>query len=240
LATSRLFEEFSKYVPSNDELGTGAAKVVARQYGRTRAKIKKRFSTLVRETEREIYRNYVRYAEPAGDKVLRRHLRGHGTKGLFRTLNSFFLSVSQSRKSRAGYAFEGIIKGLFKQLGYAFDEHRTINGTPDFVMPSEKHFRKHAVDCIVFTAKRTLRERWRQIVTEGTQGATFFLATIDERITAPELKNILNKKIYLVVPKQLLDENPSYKRSPNVVSFEDFFAEHLDPAVKRWKRRGII
>lgn len=238
LTPSQLFAEFKAAIPSNEELGKRAAKVVAKRFGSTRRAIKRNFSVLVGETGDEIYRNYVRYSEPAGDKVLARFIKRRH-KGLFRILDRFFLSISQSRKARAGAAFEGIIKGLYKQLEYPFDEHRTINGTPDFLMPSEEHFRKHAVDCIVFTAKRTLRERWRQITTEGTQGASFFLATIDDGINARELLNILNKKIYLVVPKELKDI-PTYKGSPHVLSFEEFFSDHLDPAVKRWRRRGVI
>lgn len=146
---------------------------------------------------------------------------------------------AQSRKARAGKAFEGIIRGLFKQCDYPFDENRVINGKPDFIMPSEDHFRAHAADCIIFTAKRTIRERWRQIVTEGTQGAAFFLASLDENVTTEQIGEMRKKKIYLVVPASM-KASTVYKHEPNVLSFEDFFADHLDPAVARWKRHKII
>lgn len=145
-----------------------------------------------------------------------------------------------SRRPRAGSAFEEIIRGLFRQCKYPFDEKATINGTPDFVMPSAKHFGDHATDCIIFTMKRTLRERWRQIVTEGAKGATFFLATLDDSVSANSLRNMREQKIHLVVAADLKSGIDHCKSAPNVTSFEGFFEDYLDPAVARWKRRGVI
>ena len=113
-----------------------------------------------------------------------------------------------------------------------------INGKPDFLMPSEAYFRKNPPDCIIFTAKRTLRERWRQVVTEGAHGAGFFLATIDDKVSDNALKGMLDNRITLVVPEGIRAE--SYPDKNNVLSFKRFFEDHLDPAVERWKRRGVI
>jgi len=94
------------------------------------------------------------------------------------------------------------------------------------------------MDCIIFTVKRTLRERWRQIVTEGTRGFLFYLATIDESIAGRDLSEIRNHRIYLVVPERIRAE--TYSDQPNVISFETFFELHLDPAMKRWRKNKII
>jgi hypothetical protein len=156
----------------------------------------------------------------------------------FRAIDQFFLSLSQSRRARAGKAFEHIIKSLFDVLGYPYTPHPVINGQPDFLLPSEEHFRNNAMDCIIFTVKRTLRERWRQIVTEGTRGYLFFLATIDEKITTSQLEQIQNHRIYVVVPNRIRSE--VYQNQPNVISFEAFFELHLDPAMNRWRTGGVI
>ena len=93
------------------------------------------------------------------------------------------------------------------------------------------------MDCIIFTAKRTLRERWRQIVTEGTKAYGFFLTTLDNDITKSQLDEMKNNKIYIVLPREIVASVPAYQSQANVISYEDFFEDYLDPAVKRWDRQ---
>lgn len=90
------------------------------------------------------------------------------------------------------------------------------------------------MDCIIFTAKRTLRERWRQIVTEGTRGLGFYLSTIDESISANQLDEMRNHRIYLVIPISIKEQVAQYRTAHNVITFEEFFRYHLDLAVTRW------
>ena len=214
--------------------------------------IKSNFSGLIEEIEHNAHTLYKNYERDTGTNAL---LDFFGlTKELipvpvklveklkesFEELNLFFLSLAQSRKARAGKAFEVIIKRLFKALDYPFDEQIVINGKPDFLLPNEKHYTVHAADCIIFTAKRTLRERWRQIVTEGVRGLGFYLATIDEKVTENALKEMKMSRIFLVVPSQLKKTMDHYKVAPNVLTFESFFRQHLDPAMQRWKENGVI
>jgi hypothetical protein len=95
------------------------------------------------------------------------------------------------------------------------------------------------MDCIIFTIKRTLRERWRQIVTEGTRGLGFFLATIDEAVGKNDLDAMRVSRVYLVVPKQLKQNIEAYADALNVITFEDFFKLYLDPAMVRWKSQKV-
>ena len=88
--------------------------------------------------------------------------------------------------------------------------------------------------------KRTLRERWSQIVTEGTRGLGFYLATIDESISARDLGEMIHSRINLVVPTRIKDVRPEYLDAPNVISFENFFRFHVDPAMDRWRAAGVI
>ncbi|MBA7639723.1 hypothetical protein ES703_47383 [subsurface metagenome] len=158
--------------------------------------------------------------------------------GSFSLFDRFFLSLSQARKARAGKTFEKIIRELFRRLNYPFDEHQLINGRPDFLIPSREHFNRNPIDCIIFTVKRTIRERWRQIVTEGTRGLGFFLGTIDTNKSSNELDEMLKHRIYLVVPTNVLSENEQYEAAENVIDFESFFRDHLDPAMVRWHRQN--
>jgi hypothetical protein len=93
---------------------------------------------------------------------------------------------------------------------------------------------------IIFTVKRSLRERWRQIVTEGAKGLGFYLATIDPAVSAVDLKAMQKQKIFLVVPAKFKKDIAHYATAKNVITFEDFFLSYLDPAMARWKRSGIL
>lgn len=214
--------------------------------------IKTNFSRLIGETESRAHEIFREHQKRCGTRALLEFFGLDGglipatpdfmksVEDSFEELNSFFLSLAQSRKTRAGKAFEDIIRRLFKALKYPFDEQIVINGKPDFLLPGKSHYRRHAADCIIFTAKRTLRERWRQIVTEGTRGLGFFLATLDGAVTENQLEEMKDNRIYLVVAGSLKADTKTYKQAPNVITFENFFKFHLDPAMQRWKEAGVI
>lgn len=237
-------------LPNGRDISTAA---INKELGSNRKNstwIKSNFSKLIEDTQITAYKIYLNKERTIIPSIIREVF---GTilpqqpsaddlfKALednFAALDQFFLSLSQSRRARAGKTFEHIIKVLFTILEYPYSPHPVINGNPDFLLPSAKHFKKNAMDCIIFTVKRTLRERWRQIVTEGTRGYLFFLATIDEKITVSQLKQIREHRIYLVVPERISAE--VYSKQPNVISFENFFKLHLDPAMIRWRSAGVI
>jgi hypothetical protein len=231
-----------------------AAEMARREVKRARSisDIKERFDSIVLETEKEFYALYLLYEEKYGGAVIEEfvnHLREKGEiTGLddlgvvlsrhFKLLDRFFVSMGNARKSRAGTAFESIHNSLFKKLSYPFEEQVVINGKPDFLMPSAAYFRRNPIDCVIFTAKRTIRERWRQIVTEGTRGLGFYLATIDAKVSRKQLEEMLIHRIRLVVPEEIRDKY--YTDEDNVLSFRQFFEEHLDPKVELWRKKGII
>ena len=214
--------------------------------------IKKDFSKLAEELQVDAYNLYLKAEEKEGGEAIRVHLSGKvnpkasakeaikEAAKMFKDLDRFFVSLTQSRRARAGEAFEVILKTLFKKLNYPFEEQQVINGKPDFLMPSRKYYDRNAMDCIIFTAKRTLRERWRQIVTEGTRGKGFFLATIDENVSKKSLNEMKENRIYLVMPGNIKAKAANYIDADNVIAFEEFFKHHLDPPVVRWKDKGII
>lgn len=212
--------------------------------------LKRNFSRMIEEIQKDAYRIYLSAEEQAGmnaiRQVLLRRISGSSSSniiieevsGMFSEFNRFFLSLAQSRKPRAGSAFEIVLKTLFKKFDYPFVEQAVINGKPDFLMPSKIYYDINPMDCIIFTAKRTLRERWKQIVTEGTRGLGFFLATIDEEVSNAQLEEMKKNRIHLVVPENI--KLRLYLKAHNVLTFEEFFQYHLDPAVTRWKSKKII
>lgn len=245
-------EEKNIKLENQEKIVTEARDLIKEKYKYSLDEIKDNFDALLEETEKEAYRLYLEYEQKYGKKVFEIFINelvksgelnkvedtGNILGNYFKLFDKFYLSIAQSRKTRAGKGFEKIHNSLFKILNYPFDEQVVINGKPDFLMPSAKHYQKNPMDCIIFTAKRTLRERWRQIVTEGTRGLGFYLATIDEDITASQLKEMLDHRIYLVCPENI--KNRCYPDKINVLSFRQFFKDHLDPKIESWKRNKII
>lgn len=247
-----LADDWGLSVKSQGEILEEAGEIIVEEYGNSPDYIKSNFDELINETEDMAHDLYLEYEQEYGAKVLNKFIDTLVQQGMidelddvgpvlgrhFKALDRFFLSMSQSRKARAGKTFEDIHNSLFKALDYPFDEQQEINGTPDFVMPSAEHFERDPMDAIVFTAKRTIRERWRQIVTEGARGLGFYLATIDEDVSSNQLKEMHEDRIYLVCPKSIKEE--SYPETVNVLSFEHFFMNELDPAMRKWERKDII
>ena len=214
------------------------------------AYIKDNFSGLVSSLQLAAYGFYLAAEREACSKVLAKHLASQieasgaddildAVRQSFFTWDRFYLSLTQSRRQRAGASFETVVQTLFEALGYPYTSQPELSGSrPDFVLPSVEHYRVFAADCIIFTCKRTLRERWRQVVTEGLTGQAFYLATIDEKISAPELNKMKERNIIIVVPAAIKAE--IYGTHLNVISFESFFDHHLDPALNRWKANGVV
>lgn len=241
-----------KHIPTGSAIAERAmAKVLKEQKFNGRSLwLKRNFSMLVEEVQVRAFELYLESQAPAADiafrEILGPLLPSKPTKAQFfellhdnfQAIDRFFLGLGQGRKSRAGSAMEFVIQTLISRLGYPYTPQAKIDGQPDFLFPSVEHFQKMAMDCIIFTVKRTLRERWRQIVTEGSKGLQFFLATIDENIATKELAIMKNHRVWMVVPKRVKAD--CYRKIPNVLTFEDFLAQHLDPAMIRWEKNGVI
>lgn len=111
-----------------------------------------------------------------------------------------FLSVSQSRKTRGGRDFELQLAELLRLADFPFEaqhkQHRV-----DFMLPSYAHYDRDRTQCILLSAKRTLRERWQQVVDElhKMNCPNVFLATTDTKISKSKMKDIAQRNIKLVV-----------------------------------------
>jgi len=247
-----LFEYFNeKMAKPNEIVKAGISRTLGKNEGNIEY-IKKNFSELVLHSEKNAYDIFLeiqkaswshainRYFTPTMDQLDTEKQKADFLMNNFEDLDSFFLSLSQSRKSRGGSSFQYIIKDMLSRLDYPFSEEPVINGKPDFLFPSEEHYRENPMDCIIFTVKRKIRERWRQIVTEGTRGLGFFLATIDEKVSQNQIQEMAANRIYLVVPASIKQKVEHYGDASNVISFETFFLDYLDPGLQRWKRAHLV
>jgi len=232
------FKEISSRIPSVEENVRQAVADVLGRRGASRDLVKASFSDYLEDAEATAFQTYLRSEREAWDSLV--GLEPVKLGGDFEGFYVLFQSIAQSRRARAGSVFEDLLRTLFRRLGYPFEEQAVVDGKPDFILPTAAHYRRNPRDAIIFTAKRTLRERWRQVATEGTRGLGQYLATIDDNVTGSALQEMMENRIYLVVPKALKTRNSTYEASDTVISFEDFFEDHVDPAVARWRRAGVI
>jgi hypothetical protein len=247
-----LRKAFLKSIPSGNQIAATAVHKALADREADDEWVRQNFSNLVEHVQIDAYQEYLAAEKVAGSKALAdvflpligEHADARQMVDVlgqyFYALDRFFLGLTQGRRPRAGKAFELLIRELFVRLRYPFTSQPIINGQPDFILPSVEHFRRNPPDAIIFTVKRTLRERWRQIVTEGTRGLGFFLATIDEEISDRDLEAMLQSRIHIVVPTRIKAIRPDYEAAVNVITFEHFFQFYLDPAMQRWKAAGVI
>jgi hypothetical protein len=245
-----LNDAFRSKMPSGHSIAQAAFTLATQEHGHDVEWIKSNFSSLVEQIQSQAYDVYLKAESEAGKYALSSVFLNvtDGNDGItvlnkisdhFLDLDRFFLGLTQSRRPRAGRVFEYLLGELFKRLGYPYTARADLEGSiPDFVIPSIEHFKINPMDALIFTVKRTLRERWRQIVTEGTRGLGFFLATIDEKVAKRDLDEMLKTRIYLVVPERI--KTKCYPGASNVITFEHFFEHYLDPAMKRWKAGSKI
>lgn len=239
---------FKSKIPSGKAIATAAVRQVLRHKRATPDWVKENFSMLVESIQEDAYAKYLAAERKAWEFTFAAvfgplHRDCTSPKEVadlissnFFALDRFFLTLTQSRRVRAGTAFEVLIREFFEHLQYPFTPQPRIDGNPDFVLPSVQHYDADPLTAIIFTVKRSLRERWRQIVTEGAKGLGFYLATIDPDVSGVDLKAMQKQKIFLVVPAKHKVEIHRYANAKNVITFEEFFLSYLDPAMARWAR----
>lgn len=245
-----LAAQFRLAIPKNEDIVREALREVLLPFEGDVEQVKANVSAIIVDSEARAHQKYkdaqrdalARALKVVLGQLLPSEASGQDAVNLIASnaegLDQFFLSVSQGRKSRAGAAVETFFDTLFRGMGYPFEREHVVNGTPDFVFPSVIHFEKLPTDCIIFTCKRTLRERWRQITSEGSRGFVLFLGTLDATVLPADLEDMKQQKIVVVIPEQI--RAVAYGKVAHVISVESFLSDYLDPAVHRWRRNKII
>lgn len=122
----------------------------------------------------------------------------------------FSLSVQNRRKSRAGHALENHLEALFTAHGIrhvrgAETENRN---KPDFLFPDAASYRDAGFPVERLTmlgAKSTLKDRWRQVLSEAERIPRKHLLTLEPSISENQTDEMKAKGLSLVVPVRLHD-----------------------------------
>ncbi len=230
-----------RWMPSGDKLAIEAQKLLKVE----KTKILQKFNSYLKQLldqEYELYQIYERdctatIIEQALEKRLLKKTASESNfiKENYRDLFRMFLSISQSRKTRAGGSFERHVSFLFKLLGYPFETQKILNGKVDYVIPSIAAFKKNRTSCVVMSVKRTLRERWRQVVGElaSINAGKIYILTADEKISNEKVKEMADQNVNLVVWDGY--KKKKFSKHHNVLSFTELVKIHLPSSKKLWK-----
>jgi len=125
----------------------------------------------------------------------------------------FSLSVQNRRKARAGLALESHVEVLLQRHSIPYSRGAiTENGNrPDFLFPGINAYRDHAfpeAKLLMLGAKSTLKERWRQVLSEAVRIKRKHLLTLEPGISEAQTTEMEAKNLQLVLPRGLF---PTYK-----------------------------
>ncbi|MGK9201021.1 type II restriction endonuclease [Sinorhizobium meliloti] len=121
---------------------------------------------------------------------------------------SFSLSVQNRRKARAGQALENHLEAVFEAQGirYVRGAETENRNRPDFLFPGQPQYRDPLFPEARLTmlgAKSTLKDRWRQVLSEAVRVPEKHLLTLEPAISENQTEEMQVKKLQLVLPRRL-------------------------------------
>lgn len=122
----------------------------------------------------------------------------------------FSLSVQNRRKARAGFALENHLEAIFRDYGIQFARGAETENRnrPDFIFPGQAEYRDPAFPSARLTmlgAKSSLKDRWRQVLSEARRIEEKHLATLEPGVSANQTDEMRAKQLQLVVPRSIHD-----------------------------------
>ena len=123
-------------------------------------------------------------------------------------------SVLNSRKSRAGTSFEEHLKALFNatQISFTHAARTSLpNGTrPDFLLPCRSVYLDPSTPdevLAVLAAKTSAKERWLQILGEGTRDSARYMASMDRDLTRDQVTTMASAGVSPVLPRAYIERH---------------------------------
>ena len=157
------------------------------------------------------------------------------------------LSNTQSRRSRAGKVFEGIIYSLYEYFDYAYDSQSAIGKKAfselklgkvvDSILPSTEAFTQFRNKTIVGSMKTTLRERWQEVVEEIQRSnlPNIYLLTVDDDISDAKAEQMAQHNIVLVVLESV-KKQAKLKNKRSIIDFESYFTDEIPRVMDYWDK----
>ncbi|RPF70971.1 type II restriction endonuclease [Aurantiacibacter spongiae] len=120
----------------------------------------------------------------------------------------FSLSVQNTRKARVGLALENHLEAIFlaHDVRYARGAETENKNKPDFLFPGQDQYRDPSFPVELLTmlgSKSTLKDRWRQVLSEAERIPVKHLATLSPGLSENQTDEMRAKSLQLVVPRGL-------------------------------------
>lgn len=142
-------------------------------------------------------------------------------------------STIQRRRSRAGNSLQMHLRHLFgeEQLtegqDFTYNEISEENKRPDFLFPSVSAYQDASYPSSrlrMLAVKRTLKDRWRQVLNEADRIGTKHLFTVQEGVSENQFREMQAANVKLVVPKSRHTKFPQSVR-PHLQTLESFLGD---------------
>jgi hypothetical protein len=151
---------------------------------------------LFRRLERRVVEERIRQGFTAAD--------GADVEGFL----AFSLSVQNRRKARAGQALEHHLQAVFEAQKIAFvrGAETENRNKPDFLFPSVEAYCNQsfpAQNLSMLGSKSTLKDRWRQVLSEAERIPDKHLLTLEPAVSENQTDEMRAKQLQLVVPRRL-------------------------------------
>jgi hypothetical protein len=139
---------------------------------------------------------------------------------------AFSLSVQNRRKSRAGWALEHHVAAVLREHKIRFSQGAETENRnkPDFLFPGWQEYQDPdfpSARLTVLGAKSTLKERWRQVLSEAERVREKHLLTLEPGISENQTDEMRAKSLQLILPRPL---HATYKSGQQswLMSLSDF------------------
>lgn len=152
-------------------------------------------------------------------------------------LRAAFLSIAQSRKTRGGRDFELQFGRLLELSNIPYQKIKRQTRV-DFMIPSDEAYSHNPNRAVIASLKRTLRERWREVVEElhSMRSPNVYLVTADENISGGHVDHICRvNKLHLVVWDNV--KSAKFPNEPLVIGFTDWACHKLEVFQRFWKKQ---
>ncbi|MHA1863655.1 MAG: type II restriction endonuclease, partial [Candidatus Thorarchaeota archaeon] len=128
-----------------------------------------------------------------------------------------------SRRSRAGSTLEKILRVLLLKIEIPCEkpnkDAKKLKRI-DLVVPNQTTALMEADKAYFISCKRTLRERWKQAITEREKNWRVYLVTLDDNLSEAKAEEINNESLIVYVPDNVKKQR-HLKNKPWVRSLSD-------------------
>lgn len=133
---------------------------------------------------------------------------------LFASVDDFLATAARimnRRKARAGRALENHVEFILRHSDVPFDIRANIDGKPDIIIPGKAQYEDYSFPLsklFMVGIKTTCKDRWRQVLNEAKRIPHKHILTIQQGISANQLKEMHQSNVSLIVPKPIQKQYP--------------------------------